>query len=103
MVMNIAAHTEARPTELHPTIPLQRGTPGVTARKRFGSLILYTVAALALAVICSVAFNILDHNMEFAIAIMGSLIGGFLGAMLAAALIVDIYAPNRGNDQNHSG
>jgi hypothetical protein len=31
----------------------------------------------------------MDHETEFAIAVTGSLIGGFLGAMLAAAVIAD--------------
>jgi hypothetical protein len=38
----------------------------------------------------------LDSN--FAIAIIGSLIGGFLGALLAVALIVDIYSPQGGQN-----
>ena len=37
-----------------------------------------------------------EHVTEFAIAVMGSLIGGFLGALLPAALIVDIYLLKRG-------
>ena len=60
------------------------------AKRRMGSLLLYIMAALALAVLCAFTFNALGQDTEFAIAVMGSLIGGFLGAMLAAALIVDI-------------
>ena len=41
--------------------------------------------------LCVFGFNSLEHDTEFAIAVMGSLIGGFLGALLAAALIVDIH------------
>ena len=69
------------------------------AKKRAGSVILYAMAALVLAGICSFAFNALGQDTEFAIAVMGSLIGGFLGAMLAAALIIDIYMPKRSKDQ----
>ena len=102
MIRNIAANPEAVSPGVRQQTPLGRNLPGVTVRKRLGSLILYSMAALVLAVICSIGFNLLDHNMEFAIAVMGSLIGGFLGAMLAAALIVDIYSPNRGSEQ-HQG
>jgi hypothetical protein len=59
------------------------------AKKRFGSIMLYTAGALVLAVSASFLFNFMDHDTEFAIAVTGSLIGGFLGAMLAAAVIVD--------------
>ncbi|HIN06333.1 MAG TPA: hypothetical protein EYM65_08885 [Dehalococcoidia bacterium] len=69
------------------------------AKKGAGSVILYAMAALVLAGICSFAFNALGQDTEFAIAVMGSLIGGFLGAMLAAALIIDIYMPRRSKDQ----
>ena len=66
------------------------------ARRRAGTILLYTMSTLFLAVFCSIVFNTLEHDTEFAIAVMGSLIGGFLGALLAAALIVDIYLPKRG-------
>ena len=56
------------------------------------------MVALVLVGICSFAFNALGQDTEFAIAVMGSLIGGFLGAMLAAALIIDIYKPKRSKD-----
>ncbi len=69
------------------------------AKKRAGSVVLYAMAALFLAGFCSFVFNALDQDTEFAIAVMGSLIGGFLGAMLAAALIIDIYLPKRNKDQ----
>ena len=65
------------------------------AKKRAKSVVLYAMAALFLAAFCSFVFNALDQDTEFAIAVMGSLIGGFLGAMLAAALIIDIYLPKR--------
>ena len=71
---------------------------GVLAGRRVGNLILYTMVTLAIAVFCSFVFNSLELETEFAIAVMGSLIGGFLGALLAAALIVDIYLPKIGKD-----
>ena len=63
----------------------------ILVNRRIGSLLLYTIAALGLAVLCAFLFNALEHDTEFAIAVMGSLIGGFLGALLAAALVVDIH------------
>ena len=61
--------------------------------RRMGTILLYTMTTLAVAIFCSFVFNALQLDTEFAIAVMGSLIGGFLGALLAAALIVDIYLP----------
>ena len=61
--------------------------------RRVGTILLYTMTALAVAVFCSFMFNAMGLDTEFAIAVMGSLIGGFLGALLAAALIVDMYLP----------
>ncbi len=75
----------------------------VLARKRMGSLILYTMGALILAIFCSIVFNFLGQDTQFAISIMGSLIGGFLGALLAAALIVDIYSSGGTRDQEQRG
>jgi len=72
----------------------------VMAKKRMGSVMLYTMGALVLAVFSSIVFNFLGSDTAFAISIMGSLIGGFLGALLAAALIVDIYTPNTDERQD---
>jgi uncharacterized YccA/Bax inhibitor family protein len=66
--------------------------------RRIPSLLLYTTATLLLAVGASIVFNGMELDSNFAIAIIGSLIGGFLGALLAVALIVDIYSPQ--DDQN---
>lgn len=65
--------------------------PRILAGRRMASLLLYTMAALTLTALCAFAFNALGQDTEFAIAVMGSLIGGFLGALLAAALIMDIH------------
>jgi|TARA_B100000315_G_scaffold259851_1_gene317650 hypothetical protein len=69
------------------------------SKKRFGSILLYTLGAFALTVSASFVFNFMDHDTEFAIAVTGSLIGGFLGALLAAAVIVDVYSPSRERDE----
>ena len=72
----------------------------ILANRRVRSLLFYTMAALDLAVLCAFAFNALGQDTEFAIAVMGSLIGGFLGALLAAALIVDIHFVNRNSSND---
>ena len=69
--------------------------PSIMAGRRVGTMLLYTMGTLFLAVFCSIVFNTLELQAEFAMAVMGSLIGGFLGALLAAALIVDMYLPKR--------
>ena len=71
----------------------RKSMPSIFAGRRAGTLLLYTMTTLAVAIFCSFVFNALQLDTEFAIAVMGSLIGGFLGALLAAALIVDIYLP----------
>ena len=76
----------------------RKSMPSIFAGRRAGTVLLYTMTTLAVAIFCSFAFNALGLDAEFAIAVMGSLIGGFLGALLAAALIVDMYLPKRGRD-----
>ena len=75
------------------------GIVKLMAEKRAGGVVLYAMVALFLARISSFMFNALGQDTEFAVAVMGSLIGGFLGAMLAAALIIYIYLPKRMKDQ----
>ena len=88
-----------RPRSSESRSPALHNLRGVTARKRFGSILLYTTGALIMAISSSFVFNFMDHDTEFAIAVTGSLIGGFLGAMLAAAVIVDVYAPSEHIDE----
>ena len=94
MVANGRAESLDRPRDPY----AKTGIMKFMAKKRAGSVVLYSMAALFLAAFCSFVFNALDQDTEFAIAVMGSLIGGFLGAMLAAALIIDIYLPKRSRD-----
>ena len=58
------------------------------------------MGAFGLAVFCSFMFNLMEHDAEFAISVIGSLIGGFLGALLAAALIIDIYSRSEESGEN---
>jgi len=96
MVMNL----ERRSVNGHQRTPVRRSMQNVMAKKRMGSVMLYTMGALVLAVFSSIVFNFLGSDTAFAISIMGSLIGGFLGALLAAALIVDIYTPTTDERQD---
>ena len=95
MVANVRVESYERPN--YPSD--KAGILGFIAKKRAGRVVLYSMGALFLAAFCAFVFNSLGQDTEFAIAVMGSLIGGFLGAMLAAALIVDIYLPKRKEDQ----
>ena len=101
VIDNLAAQPRRGPVRTENRSDVRRGLHNVLARKRMGSLILYTMGALILAIFCSFVFNFLGEDTQFAISIMGSLIGGFLGALLAAALIVDIYSGDR--DQERDG
>ncbi len=100
MIDDMAVNAERGPARAQHRNPTRRGTQSVLAKRRMGSVMLYTMGALVLAVFSSIVFNYLGSDTAFAISIMGSLIGGFLGALLAAALIVDIYAPKSCQDQD---
>ena len=71
------------------------GILGIFAGRRMGAILVYTISTLFIAIFCSIVFHAMELDTEFAIAVMGSLIGGFLGALLAVALIVDMYLPGR--------
>lgn len=76
----------------------QRNLSSSVVNRRIPSLLVYTTGTLLLVVGASIVFNGMELDSNFAIAIIGSLVGGFLGALLAAALIVDIYS--RQDDRN---
>ena len=99
MIKDLVANGRIESLERSREPVVKTGIMKLMAKKRAGSVVLYAMAALFLAAFCSFVFNALDQDTEFAIAVMGSLIGGFLGAMLAAALIIDIYLPKRHKDQ----
>ena len=101
VIDDVAAQVRPRALKMENRSDVRRSIHNVLARKRMGSVILYTMGALVLAIFCSFVFNFMGEETQFAISIMGSLIGGFLGALLAAALIVDIYSGDR--DQERDG
>ena len=103
VIDEVAAQARPRALKMENRSDFRRSIHNVLARKRMGSLILYTMGALILAIFCSFVFNFLGEDTQFAISIMGSLIGGFLGALLAAALIMDIYSPNGNRNQEQDG
>ncbi len=79
-------------------VPRRRNLSSSLANRRIPSVLVYTTGTLLLAVGSSIVFNDMELDSNFAIAIVGSLIGGFLGALLAASLIIDIYT--RQEDRN---
>jgi hypothetical protein len=99
VIDELAARARHRPASIETPSAFTRSMQNVLARKRMGSVILYTMGDLILAIFCSVMFSLLGQDTQFAISVMGSLIGGFLGALLAAALIVDIYSPSGDRNQ----
>jgi hypothetical protein len=60
--------------------------------RRVPSVLFYCASAVLMTLASVLVFRSLDLGPEFAMSVLGSLIGGFLGAMLAAALIFDLYS-----------
>ena len=61
-------------------------------RLRTGSpaIVLYTLGAIGVFVFGVATFSIIDRNTDFAIVVFGSLVGGFLGALLASIVVVGV-------------
>jgi len=72
----------------------------ILGRRRAPSVLAYSSAALSLGILCTMIFSAMDRDTDFAIAVMGSLIGGFLGALLAVTLLTDIYSHRHGGDSD---
>lgn len=98
MIKDLAAPMGNRMAQDHDRSAGKGSLQNMFSGRRVGTLLLYTMSTLVVAIFCSYVFNALELDTEFAIAVMGSLIGGFLGALLAAALIIDIYLPRIGKD-----
>ena len=98
MIKDLAAPMGGRPVHDNHRSSTRGSVQSMFAGRRVGTLLLYTVSTLLVAIFCTIVFNTFQLDTEFAIAVMGSLIGGFLGALLAVALIVDIYLPKIGKD-----
>ena len=60
-------------------------------RRGVGRVLAYSASAVLLSVFGVVIFNALDQNTEFAVAVLASVIGGFLGALLALSVITDSH------------
>ena len=73
MIDDMVANVARRAVKLQEPGVIQRNLENVLAKKRLGSILLYTMGALVLAVLCSFLFNSMGQDTEFAIAIMGSL------------------------------
>lgn len=74
--------------------------PVSIARKRASSVFIYTVGAVLVFISGVSMFGAVDQGTEFAVAIFGSIIGGFLGALLATMVVVDLYTRNSGRDED---
>ena len=98
MIKDLAAPMGNRVAQDHSRSAQKGSIQSMLSGRRAGTVLLDTMSTLVIAIFCSYVFNALHLDTEFAIAVMGSLIGGFLGALLTAALIVDIYLPRMGKD-----
>ena len=58
-------------------------------------VMLYTIGAVLVFVLGVTTVSIMDRNTEFAIAVFGSLIGGFLGALLASIVVAEVVRSDR--------
>ena len=62
------------------------------SKPRVPSILGYSLGAVVLTIVAGIAFKSQDLGIEFAMSMFGSLIGGFLGALLAAVLLFDMYS-----------
>ena len=60
------------------------------------NILIYTIGAVFVFIIGVTIFSIAERNTEFAIAVFGSLVGGFLGALLACIVVIDMYKRTKG-------
>ena len=63
----------------------------------------YAFGAVALTFFGLVMYNTMDRDLDFAISLFGSLVGGFLGALLASILILDMSSRIEQGDNGHNG
>ena len=67
---------------------------GMTTYKRLRTgtptIFFYTLGAIGVFVFGVAMFSIIDRNTDFAIVVFGSLVGGFLGALLASIVVVGV-------------
>ena len=72
-----------------------RPVPAFSPSKRIVGLLIYTISALVIVIIGVVALGVIGRDLDFAISVLGSLVGGFLGALLAVTLILGLLQPDR--------
>ena len=75
MIKDLAAPMGNRPDTGRDESSLRGSIQSMLAGRRVGTVLLYTMGTLLIAVFCSIVFNTLQLDAEFAIAVMGSLIG----------------------------
>ena len=65
-------------------------------KRKTTGIFIYTIGAVIVFIIGVTIFSIAERNTEFAIAVFGSLVGGFLGALLASIVVIDMYKSTKG-------
>ena len=76
-----------------------RPVPAFSPSKRIVGLLVYTISALVIVIIGVVALGVIGRDLDFAISVLGSLVGGFLGALLAMTLILGLLQSDRSKDE----
>ena len=72
--------------------PVSARLPSVLGKYAIQKVLTYSIITVLFTALCVSVFNSLELKAEFAMAVVGSLIGGFLGAMLAAVLMLDMQS-----------
>ena len=73
---------------------------GKTVTRGTSTIMAYTLAAILIFVLGVTTFSILDRNTEFAISVFGSLVGGFLGALLASVIVAGVLSRTENGSGN---
>ena len=60
-------------------------------RRRFLTIFGYTIGAVVAFAAGVLIFSLVEQDRDFAISVFGSLVGGFLGALLASTVVIDVY------------
>ena len=68
-------------------------------RRRIYIVLGYTVGTILVFVAGVLIFSISERDTEFAVSVFGSTIGGFLGALLASIVVVEMYTRSSGPEE----
>ena len=67
------------------------------------SILFYSIATVIITVISILVIGSLDLQTDLAIGVVGSLVGGFLGALLATTLVMDTFVRMQASDRGEGG